>query len=223
MLIEFIGAAGVGKSYLSDRVLEPLQSSGKIASNFDLLEIHKTDPRNLWCALKAGLMALATRPVGLFEFMHTATVLARYSIRRKLCARSEHVFVTSEGLFHRMITIHRQSRSCSMIQLARILFRQIRPSDLVVVVEADAEAVFARRSARNRAGDEFTRASVEEDLAIVRDSIEVMRTVQQDFRPLMHIIRVTADEGGAEPAVGRIMASLGEMEFVGPEVAQCKA
>ena len=208
MLIEFIGAAGVGKSYLSGKVLEQLSGSGVVVGDFDLLEIRKADPRNLLLAARAVLLAMAIRPKGRAEFMHAVRVISSYSIRRALCEKSEGVYLTSEGLFHRLISLHRRSKVSGMAQLARMLFRHIRPSDIVVVVEASPEKIYERRFARRRARDVFTRESVREDVTAVENTFEVMLDIQRTLSPGMRIVKVAAEEDGETGVVDIIMATL---------------
>jgi hypothetical protein len=190
VLIEFIGAAGVGKR------------------NFDLIEIKKSVPRNLILAPQATWLGMMTRPKTPSHLARAVSVIAKYSIRRNICLQSGGIHITSEGLFHRIITLHRNSRSIGMVQLADMLFGKIEPPDVVVLVEASAEKVFARRSDRNRPNDLFSVDSVKADITIVKECIGAMVYVQRTVHPSMRILQVTADEEGGEAAIEKIVAAL---------------
>ena len=208
MLVEFIGAAGSGKSFLSDRVLDALTARGIVAGNFDRIEIDKVALRNIFLAVRAVYLSAMTRQKTLSRFVRTFTIIASYNIRRELCEPVGGIQITSEGLFHRIITIHRNSKALGMAQLADMLYRKIQPPDLVVVVEASVRTAFARRTARNRANDLFTRESVQADVAIITKAIEVMAHIQQTLHPPMRIVRVNAEKEGGEVAIAEIVASL---------------
>lgn len=199
MLVEFIGPAGVGKTFLSGRVLDGLRTRGIDAHNFDLIVIKKTSLRNLLLAVKATYLGLMTRPKSFFLCRHASKVIARYSIRRVLCEEVGGIHITSESLFHRMITLHRNSRSLGIVELADVLYRSNRSPDAVVVVEASPEKIFARRSERNRANDLFSPDSIRADIAIIRDCIEAMEHVQRTLDPQLRVIHVNAesDDGDA--------------------------
>lgn len=208
MLVEFIGAAGAGKSFLSERVIDELQSRGLVARNFDLIKIERAAPRNLALLAKAIYLAAIMRPKKPALMAQTIGDIARYSIRREICRQVEGIHITSEGLFHRIVGFHRNSGALAMTQLAGMLFSKIQPPAVVVVVEASAEKVFARRTARNRANDIFSLESVGADIAIVRECVATMEYVQRTLSSQMRILRLDANEEGGAGAVANIIAEL---------------
>ncbi|NNC58052.1 MAG: AAA family ATPase [Woeseiaceae bacterium] len=212
MLVEFIGAAGAGKTFLSERVRGTLKDEGLAAQNFDLIQIHKAAPRNLFLATRAVYLSVMTRPITLFRAKRAFAVIASYSIRRELCEQAGGIQITCEGLFHKIISLYRNSRGLEMDQLADMLFRRIKPPDVVIVVEVSAQTAFARRSARNRPNDHFTRKSVRADVEIITEMIEVMARIKQSLHPPMRVVRVNAEEEGGEVAVADIVAALKSAE-----------
>lgn len=208
MMVEFIGAAGAGKSFLSDRVREALKGRGMAAINFDLIEIDKVSPRNAFLVARAFFLTVMAKQKTLFCFKHTFETIARYSIRREVCEQVEGIHLTSEGLIHRIITIHRNSSGLGVDQLANMLYRRIRPPDVIVFVEVSAQTAFARRSARNRANDLFTRESVMADVKIIGESIEVMEHIKRTLHSPMRIVRVNTEQVGAEDATAEVIAAL---------------
>ena len=95
-----------------------------------------------------------------------------------------------------------------MAQLADMLYRRIQPPDVVVVVEVSARTAFVRRSARNRANDQFTRESVMADVPIITESMEVMAYIKRTRHPSMRVVRVNAEEDGGEAAIAEIIAAV---------------
>lgn len=215
MLVEFIGAAGAGKSFLSDRALDALKAKGLAAVNFDLIRIDKAAPRNLFLAVRAVYLSIVTRPISLFRLKRAFAGISSYSIRRELCKQIGGIQITSEGLFHRIITLHRNSRGLEMNQLADMLFRKIQPPDVVVVVEVSARTALTRRIARNRPNDLFTRESVRADVEIISETIEVMEHIKRTLHPPMRVIRVNAEEEGGEIAIAKIVTAL-ELDYRAP-------
>lgn len=208
MMVEFIGAAGAGKSFLSGRVLDALTARGMAAGNFDLIEIDRAAPRNVFLAARTFYLSVMARQKTLSRFAHTFTSIARYSIRRELCEQLGGIHITSEGLLHRIITIHRNSRALGIGQLADMLYRRIQPPDVAVFVEVSARTAYARRSTRNRANDLFTRESVRADVEIIAGTIEVMAHIKRTLHPSMQVVCVSAEKDGAEEAVAEIVAAL---------------
>lgn len=208
MMVEFVGAAGAGKSFLSNRVLDALDSRGVAAADFDLVEIDKTAPGNAFLVVRAFWLSLMARQKTLSDFARTSTIIARYNIRRKLCEQAGGIHLTSEGLIHRILTIHRNSRSLTVGQLAELLYRRIQPPDVVVVVEVSAGTAFARRSARNRPNDLFTPDSVRADIEIIAESIEVMEHIKRTLQPSMRVVCVNTEQEGAEDATAEVVAAL---------------
>jgi hypothetical protein len=205
-MVEFIGPAGVDKTFLSQRVLEALWAKGIAARSFADFEISVAAPRTIASVVKAACLTVMTKPRSLSLFVRSFRGIFRYSSRRDICDRVAGIHITCEGLFHRNITLHRNSRWVSLIQLADRLFRWVRPPDVVVVVEGDAETVFDRRSARNRAHDVFSPESVRDDLAMLQLSLEAMDHIQRKVYPRLCTIRLWSDEGGVGKNLSRIVS-----------------
>lgn len=208
MLVEFIGAAGTGKSFLSERVLDGLRARGITARNFDLIEIDRTDRRNLALMSKAVYLGAMTLPKKLSFLPRAVGDIARYSIRREICEQVGGIHITSEGLFHRIIGFHRNSRARGMAQIAGMLFSRIQPPAVVVIVEASVEKVFARRTERNRANDIFSLESVAADIAIVKECVTTMEYVERTLGSPLRILRSDTNEEGGVAAVADIVAVL---------------
>lgn len=208
MIVEFVGAAGVGKSYLSDRVLQALQAGGLPARDFTLINKRRAGARSLVLLARAIYLASLMRQNTLSAFSIAAEIIWKYSIRREVGEQLEGIHITSEGLFHKLISFQRRSNGLAMNELADILFQKIEPPDAVVVVEASAEIIFARRVGRNRANDLFSPESVEDDLAMVRESVGAMEHIRRSIHPDMQILRINADEEGGDKTVAVIAAAL---------------
>ena len=208
MLVEFIGAAGAGKSFLTDRVIDRLLSNGWSARNFDFIEIDKASPRNLFLVLRAIYLCALTRPKALPLVRYSTEAIASYNIRREICDRADDISITSEGLFHHIITFQRNSKSLNMNQISSLLFRKIRPPELVVMVEVSAETVFTRRTRRNRENDHFSRESVMADVEVLRHSIDAMVHVQETLYPQMRVFRVNSEREGGDEAVASIVSAI---------------
>ena len=208
MMVEFVGAAGSGKTFLSGQVIKALEDAGRVAADFDLLEINKVSGRNALLTARAFALTVQTKQNSLYRFKHTFKTIARYSIRRDISEQCAGIYITSEGLIHRTITMHRNSSGQGVSQLADMLYQRIAPPDVAVFLDVSAETAFARRGARGRPNDEFTFESVKEDVQIVASSIDVMAQIKQKFHPSMQIIRVNTEQEGAKDATDAVIAAI---------------
>lgn len=209
MMVEFVGAAGVGKTYLSGRVLEALQARGLVARDFTLINKRRAGAHSLVLLAKAIGLVMQMRLRNPSTFWKSVEVIWKYTLRREVSKQLDGIQVTSEGLFHKIISFYRRSDGLEMNQLADILFRKIEPPDAVVVLEADAETVFARRTDRSRPNDRFSPESVRADIAAVRRTVGAMEHVRSTMNPAMQVLRVSVEEDGGDTAVAAIVAALG--------------
>ena len=206
--VELIGPAGVGKSFLCERLLGEARAAGIPLRDFNSLPVNKMAPRTVAMLLEAIVLAFRTQPKSVAWMIRASRVIARYSIRRDICSRLPGASITSEGIFHRIISLHRNSRTLGMIDVAELLLERIPPPDVVVIAEAAEETVFARRSYRNRINDYFCTASVKADIEITRRSVRVIEHVRASLYPQMLILRVSNDEEGGGGAVGQVLSAI---------------
>jgi hypothetical protein len=213
VLVEFIGAAGTGKTFLSDKLVDTLRDRKIAARHFNLIKIHKIAPRNLVLAIQAAYLAFLTRPKSIGHLVGAINVIARYSIRRVLCEHMTDICVTSEGLFHRIITLHRNSNARGIVEISDILFSKIRPPDVVIIIEADFEKVFARRKSRSRINDQFSIGSVKADIAAVREAEAAIVKIKDEKCLPARVLQLRTDEDGGEKIIEDIFDVL--KEFAG--------
>ena len=217
MMVEFVGAAGVGKTYLSGRVLETLRERGVTARDFTLIDKRRAGAHSLVLLAKAVGLSVRMRLRNPSAFRKSVEVIWKYTLRREVGKQLDGIQVTSEGLFHKIISFYRKSEGLDMNELADILFRDIDPPDAVIVLEADPDIVFERRSARNRPNDRFSRESVRDDIAAVRKTVGAMEHIRATRNPAMQVLRVPLEEDGGDSAVATIITALGGSARTAPE------
>lgn len=83
-----------------------------------------------------------------------------------------------------------------MEEVADRLAGLVNIPDIVVVIEAAVETVFARRTDRNRPNDEFDWDSVTRDVTMIKDTVRVVRHVQRYSEAGLQFI--LADVNGAD-------------------------
>jgi adenylate kinase len=223
MMVEFVGAAGVGKTYLSGRVLETLRERGFAARDFTLIDKRRAGAHSLVLLAKAVGLAVRMRLRTPSAFRRSVEVIWKYTLRREVGRQLDGIQVTSEGLFHKIISFYRKSDGLDMNELADILFREIEPPDAVIVLEADPDIVFARRSARNRPNDRFSRESVRDDIAAVRRTVGAMEHIRATRNPAMQVLRIPLEEDGGDNAVATIIAALGSSTGAAPALAAARS
>ncbi len=88
-----------------------------------------------------------------------------------------------------------------MTDIADQLFNYVKVPDVVVVVEATMEKIFARRSERNRPNDRFSRKSVKRDVLLLKDTIMVIKHVQQFPKAKLQMIVIDMEEDDTKAVV----------------------
>jgi thymidylate kinase len=197
VFVEFVGAAGVGKSFLAERLHDELRKRGLVVRGVDTIRWKKGLKGLLVLASSAYLAAL-TQPSTLSRYLESTRRIALYKTRRQSCDGIAGFHIASDGIFHKMRALGRRSRSLDMIQIADRLFRYLAAPDVVIIVQASPATIFARRSARIRPRDEFTLESVRDDVAMTADTIRTVTHVQRQRAGAMQVIEVDLEQTGAD-------------------------
>lgn len=177
MLIEFVGASGIDKSLLAAKIYNELNQRNISVAKFKFIRIRRDSVRNLLIVVHATLVILLLMPEKLTKYVRSVRRLARYKIRQRSCESGHAVYICDEGIFQMLRSLHRNSRSHSMTDIADQLFKYVNLPDIVVVVEAGVEEILVRRSDRNRQNDSFNRESVKRDVLLLEDTIMAIKHV----------------------------------------------
>jgi hypothetical protein len=204
MLVEFVGAAGVGKSFLLARLRESLMRRDVLVTDFKGIRIRRFSVASVSAVFSALWLALLTRPVSCLVYFRNVRTLSAYAIRRRTAISEGSVYLCSEGLFHRIRRFHRSSKGVSMTRIAATLFKFIPPPDVVLVVEASVATIHARRTNRARPGDAFTWKSIHADVQLLADSVRAIENVQESIAPHLVVIRVDVDTASIDETANRI-------------------
>jgi hypothetical protein len=208
ILVEFVGASGVGKSYLLARVGEALRQRGAQVHELDAIRTRKFDPAKILPLLKAGYLVKLTRQQSLYHYPGMVKKLARDMIRRQaVISGPGGIYLCSEGPFQRARALYRGSAGLDMAGIAALLFRHIAPPDAVIAVEATAPTIYNRRVARGKRGDLFSLESVAADVALLEESIRAVEHVRRHVAPGLQLLRVDLDNADATPAVAARVAT----------------
>jgi hypothetical protein len=208
VLVEFVGASGVGKSYLVARVAELLRQRGAQVHDLDAIRTREFDLANALLVLKAGYLVKLTGQESLHHYPGKVKRLAQDMIRRKAAARGPGGFyLCSEGPFQRARALYRGSAGLDMAGIADMLFRHISPPDAVIAVEATASTIHSRRVARGRRGDAFSLESVAADVALLEESLRTVEHVRRHVAPGMQLLRENVDNPDTIAAVASRLAS----------------
>jgi hypothetical protein len=208
ILVEFVGASGVGKSYLLARVGEELRQRGAPVHKLDDIRTRKFLPANVLLVLKAAYLVTLTRQRSLRRYPKIVKRLAQDMIRRKaVTSGSSGIYLCSEGPLQRTRALYRGSAGLDMAAIADMLFRHIAPPDVVIAVDATVPTIHSRRVARGRPGDSFSLESVGADVALLEKSIRTVEHVQRNVAPGMQLLREDLDKPDAAPAVAARLAS----------------
>jgi hypothetical protein len=209
ILVEFVGASGVGKSYLLARVGEVLRQRGAQVHDLDAIRTRKFHPASVLLVLKAGYLVTLTRQKSRHHYRAMVKRLAQDMIRRRAVTRgASGIYVCSEGPFQRARALYRGSAGIDMAEIADMLFRHIAPPDAVIAVEATAPTIHSRRVARRKRGDSFSVASVAADVALLKESIRTVEHVRRHVAPDMQLLRVDLDSPDAAVGVASRLASV---------------
>jgi thymidylate kinase len=220
VFIEFVGAAGVGKTFLSHAVAAELTKRGIPAALFRSIPITGSWIRKAQAWLRAAWSAGLSRPRTLSAFRAQALHIARHQLRWESAREQPKVFLCDEGFFHRLRAFHRNSRGMKMMEIADRLEGRMAIGDVVVVVQATVETIRARRVARNKEGDKTDVDSVLADVRLMEQSLATALHVKSAVRPELHVLMVDA-ETDERAMVDRIASVAAEAYLRAPPRAEC--
>lgn len=178
-LVEFVGAAGVGKSFLSAKVHAALKRRDAPVADFELVSINKRSIRTALTALRAASLAASIKPSSLQAHAFVTRGIAKVLLRWDVCRRRSGIYLCDEGLIHRLRGFSRASHRLSMIEIANRLVPHVVVGDVVVVIQASVDKILSRRTERRQPADEFSRESVAADVHLLRDSIATIVHLQK--------------------------------------------
>jgi hypothetical protein len=206
-VIEFVGAAGVGKSFFSERLAESLQAKGRRAAKLRVVPAELGLINIVKATATAAYVVFLVRPILVMTYQRSIKKLAKYILLSRACRDGAGMHLFDEGIFHRIRGLHRRCPNRSMEEVADIIFRFIDPPDVVVVLVATAAAIHKRRLERDRRRDVFSLANVENDVQLTEASVETIEHVQRTVAPAMRMICVNV-ETDSEMVIQEISAGL---------------
>jgi hypothetical protein len=210
IMVEFVGAAGVGKSYWLGRLFQRCLGAGVAITNLDAARPEVGSAKLFSILLGSIWLAVKLRPASLQAFFVVWRKLSGLTLHSEVGVESAEVLVCSEGLFHQLRVVSRVAQCSDMLMIAEKVVGKIRLPDVVVVLEADAEAIYRRRVARKRPGDFFTMQSVEKDVAMTHDSLRTISHVRESFHSGMLCFQIAVDRRGAEEMIATVCDAIRE-------------
>lgn len=211
LLVEFIGASGAGKTFLATKVISILADRGLPVTNFKHIEI-KCTASNMLRAMRAAIIALRIKPKTLRGYVDTVFRLALHGIHYDVCRGIDRINVSDDGIFHKMRSMYRNSRLSSMEEVSDRIFSYVAVPDMIVVIEAGAEEIYARRSKRKRGNEAPTLRSIQDDISLLEKSIKTIKHVQRSTPGSLTMVRVCSMENEMEDSAERL-ATLAEGVF----------
>jgi thymidylate kinase len=198
ILVEFVGAAGVGKSFLTAKLVGELQKRRLPVIDLARTPIKRSAPQNWAIAVAKTLAALELMPRSFSAYLATAKRLAKHEIRAAECRQDTAIFVLDEGIFQKIRAFYRNSRATDMLQITERVLRHASFPDVVVVVEGTVERVLTQRSQRKGRSTKFNRASIRNDVLLVADTIRTIEHTQRRSPGLRMLrINIECDDIGA--------------------------
>jgi hypothetical protein len=194
-LVEFVGAAGVGKSFLSAKVHAVLEQRNVPVADLESTRIKTFDVRTASTLLHAAALAASIRPKSLHAYARAARGIAKVQLRWDMCRQRPGIYLCDEGLIHRLRGFSRASDRLGMTEIADRLVRHVVVGHVVVVVEASVDKILSRRTARHQPGDEFSRESVAADVDLLQQSIATIVHLQRSTGYGIRMIRVDGENG----------------------------
>jgi broad-specificity NMP kinase len=208
LLVEFVGAAGVGKTVLAEAVGAALTRRELSVQMFRSMAVDPSLLHRVQAFARAAWASARLKPRTLRRFWLQAKNIARHQLRWN-SAGSGLVLLCDEGAFHRMRTIFRNSNGLAMKEIADRLVDHMALGDMVVVVTASVEKIQARRVARGKPGDKLDRESVQADVTLLEDSMATISHVKSSGRRL-RVLLVDVEEDSLEEATERVVAAVME-------------
>jgi thymidylate kinase len=208
LLVEFVGAAGVGKTVLAEAVGAALMRREIPVQMFRGTPVDPSPIRRARALARAAWVSARLKPRTLRNFWSQAHTIARHQLRWHSVG-SGRVLLCDEGAFHRMRGFFRNSNGLGMQDIADRLVDHMAMGDLVVVVTASVENIQARRVARGKPGDKLDRESVQADVTLLEQSLATISHVKNSGRRL-RVLLVDAEGDGLDEATERVAAAVVE-------------
>jgi hypothetical protein len=214
--VEFLGASGIGKSYLLGRLVEELKNRNIAVANLDDAQSKKTSLRTLHKVLTIAWVTLRIRPLSVPDYLKIVRLLARKSDVPRHSPEVEQVFVRSEGVFHDLRIIARRSQLKDMYEIASRLLPILYFPDVVVVLEASAQRIYDQRISRSRRGDVFSLDSVKLDSEVTNESIRVIESCRVKYRPKIQVVKCNLEQLQTHDAVYLIAGIIEDASIPAP-------
>lgn len=208
LLIEFVGAAGVGKSTVLKELIRLLRARGLQIVDMDSERIKISRLTTVAHLTTAAYLAILFRPRTVQAYRRTVMQLFGYSRRRTAARQANCIHLCSEGIFQKIRAIYRTHADLSMSGVADRIFRFMAVPDFVIVIEASTEVIFERRSGRARPDDILIRDSVCGDVLLLQESVRTIEHVQDTIAPHLRMIRVNAEASSIATMAEEIAASI---------------
>jgi thymidylate kinase len=208
LLVEFVGAAGVGKTALAEAVGAALMRKEIPVQMFRGMPVDPSLLRRARALARAAWASARLKPRTLRNFWSQARKIARHQLRWNSVG-SGRVLLCDEGAFHRMRGFFRNSNGLGMSEIADRLIDHMALGDMVVVVTASVEKIQARRVARGKPGDKLDRESVQEDVTLLEQSVATISHVKSSGRRL-RVLLVDVEGDGLDEATERVAAAVVE-------------
>jgi shikimate kinase len=241
LAVEFLGLPGVGKSAVSRRTAECLSQRGFVVrERVDVLSDRSAlaprlrgylgkslliarellaHPRQSWRAIRA--IGATAQPSARVLLMVVANWLMQCSLLRT-CRGTPAVHLLEEGIFQGLWTIGLEARPGAVRAIGGAFADALSMPDVVVVVEADLEAVVNRLHQRNGRESRADRWSRDDGRAFAHASslmlevLDVLETVDES-RKRSHVIRV-ANRSVADTDVAARQVALRIEQLCGSEL-----
>jgi deoxyadenosine/deoxycytidine kinase len=151
IVIEFVGAAGCGKSHITDRLVEKLGTRCIASKNVKIswLQILGYIARNINYTVQTCRFILQCRQKSYLNFRDSFTSVLIYQARVNIANRTGiPIIVFDEGILHKFRQIRNRSKISDLLyrsvdeEMRKLIFSI---PDLVVLVKCTAETVAKRR------------------------------------------------------------------------------
>lgn len=204
VLVEFVGAAGVGKSFLSARVHDVLMQRHLPVTDSRAISIKKSSMRTILTILHAAYIAASIRPKTLRAYIFAVKEIAKLQLRWDVSRQRRGICLCDEGLIHRLRAFSRNSNRLRMSEIADRLVRHVVVGHIVVVVEATVDKILSRRTERQRRGDKFNYESVAADVQLLQDSVSTIIHLQQSLKHDIRMMQVDLEDDNFETLAAEI-------------------
>lgn len=150
--------------------------------------------RNIVPMIKALYITLTIKPISIIGFITTFKALSLLKMISISNDKQCNITIFDEGLFHKSRALKRFSKEPTLVNTLKKFSKIIGFPDILVILEADPDVIFRRRTKRNRTGDKFDYQSIVKEINLdnpeLNNILDNFKSLDTDGDRKIKVVRI---------------------------------